>query len=353
MSNDFTNDVIIEAFLINYGMTAALEDVGVNSYQKTSEDNIIAVCPFHADTKPSFSVNLSNGLFQCFACDAHGNLYQFIQLAYDLSYKQAKEYIMARSGLSEGVNLEDLTLLRKIKQSLIKINAAKTEETQDKPISPEMISRMYQREDPHNYLLGRNFKPETIKYFECGYTDDWLGKGYNKQERITIPVHDEYGTIKGFIGRTPVNAMPKYINTGGLSKSHLLYNLNRAAKYAQNGLILVEGTLDVMRLHDLGYPNAVAILGAKLSETQLHLLTKYTDKIYLMFDSDEAGSNANLSALEMTKDLLEVYFVPLKTFKDPGEIMEPETLKQLLSNAKNWFTYNVQEGVNKKWHKKK
>lgn len=335
-------DPIVEAFILKYGILNLLDDIGVRNIQKLGNSQIVAVCPYHDDKKPSFSVNLENGLWTCFACDKHGDLVEMIKLSYNLEYKEAKEFILARSGLSGNINLDDIVFKRDIFNNMIDV--IEEEEVKWPSISPEMIKRMNTGPDPYKYLLGRGFSQETIDYFECGYASDYLGRGYANQQRITIPGHTEYGKICGYIGRTPIDATPKYLYTAGYPKSHTLFNLHRAKKYSSKGLILVEGSLDAMRMHDLGYPNVCAILGSALSPAQQKLLMKYTDKIYIMFDNDKAGSKANMGAIEAMKDRVDTYFVSLEPFNDPGDVKDKETLDSMMLNAKSWFKFELQKG---------
>jgi len=334
------NDDIIQSFIENYGIISLLEDINVKKLQKTNINQIIACCPLHEDENPSFSMNLETGLFTCFGCDQHGNLRTFISQIFHLNSKETQKFLLHHSGL-ENVNIQSL----KFKNNIEKILQLK--EPKEDFIFPiiqeKTIKRMYQGVDPHQYLLKRGFSQSTIDYFQCGYTKDYFGSGYNNQERITIPGHDEYGNICGFIGRTPIDATPKYLYTPGYPKSHTMFNLHRAKEF--DSLILVEGSLDVMMLHELDKPNACAILGASLSHEQLQLCLKYTDTLYLMFDNDKAGRNANKIALEMTKNIINVFHVPLGDLKDPGEIPDKKTLNHIFSNSKNWNNYMVQKKI--------
>jgi len=335
-------DPIVEAFIHKYGILNLLSDINVSNIQKMGNGQIIATCPYHEDRKPSFSVNSSNGLWTCFACDKHGDLIEMIKLSYNLDYKDARDFILARSGLDSNVNIEDITFVREIFNLTEETNS---EEAVKWPvISQDVIKRMNVGPDPYEYLQKRGFNQSTIEYFECGYATDYLGRGYANQQRITIPGHDEYGKLCGYIGRTPIDATPKYLYTSGYPKSHTLFNLHRAKKHSANGLILVEGSLDAMRLHDLGYPNVCAILGSALSPNQQKLLLKYTDKVYVMFDNDAAGLKANLGALEAMKDHLDMYYVSLGDLNDPGDIREKSVIDSLMAKAKSWFKFALQKG---------
>ena len=276
-------DILSEAFIAKYGIKNMLEDVDARKIHKSGPDDFICCCPFHDDKTESFSININNGLYQCFACSAKGNLVEFIKLSYNLDYEEAKAYLLARSGLDiSNINLEDIAFKREI-FNLTEDKTIEDELVNWPTISKEMKERMYKRKDPYNYLLNRGFSEAAINYFECGYSDDYLGLGYLKNKRVTIPGHNEHSQLCGFIGRTPINEQPKYIYTANYPKSKTLFNLHRAKSHSDKGLILVEGALDAMRLHDLGYPNVCAILGSNLSPSQQKLLLKYTDKVYAAF----------------------------------------------------------------------
>lgn len=338
-----SDDIIVEAFIKNYGILSLLEDLDVKKVRPTIKPEYIMCCCFHEDTKESLAINTDNGLFNCFGCGAKGNLYQFVQLSYNLDYIQARNFIASRAGIDGKVNLDDITFLRDLKNSLEK-EEDKKEIVKWPEISSEMIQRMYESPDPHDYLKKRGFNDETIKYFECGYTEHYYGTGYKKHIRVTIPGHDEYGKICGFIGRTPIDEQPKYLYTVNYPKAHTLFNLHRAKYHTESGLILVEGSLDAMKIHSLGYPNVCAILGASLSEDQQKLVEKYANKVYLMFDNDKAGYTANKKALEKLKDRLDINVVPLKQFKDPGEIENKKQLDELLKESRSWFEFILQKG---------
>jgi len=337
-------DILSEAFIAKYGIKHMLEDVNAKKIHKSGPDDFICCCPFHDDKTESFSININNGLYQCFACSAKGNLVEFIKLSYNLDYEQAKAYLLARSGLDiENINFEDIAFKREI-FNLTKDKTAEDELVKWPIISEDMVKRMYVGPDPYNYLLKRGFSEAAIKYFECGYSDDYLGTGYVKRKRITIPGHNEYGQLCGFIGRTPIDEHPKYLYTAGYPKSNTLFNLHRAKTHSAQGIIVVEGSLDAMRIHDLGYPNVTAILGSALSIAQQKLLIKSTNKVYFMFDNDAAGLKATMNAIEAMKNQLNTYYISLGKLKDPGEITSKENLDFLISNAKSWFKYELQKG---------
>lgn len=339
------NDPVIEAFVKKYGIKNLLQDIGARRISHTGKNQLILCCPFHPDNKESFSINSETGLFKCFACDAKGNLYHFIMRHYGLEFKEARQFIFARSGLDDNVNVDDLIFLYNINHLL------ESPEDETAPVIPTFkpadITRMYQGPDPYDYLKNRGYADFTIRRFECGFTKEWRAISYEtktltNEERITVPGHDEYGTIIGFIGRTPIGQEPKYRYTYHYPKSHTLFNLHRAKKFSGDmGLILVEGWLDAMKLDDFGHSNVAAILGSELSDAQVKLIAKYTDKIYTMFDNDSAGFKATAGAINKLHDIVDVHYIPLGDLNDPGDITDKLTCDQLVGNAKSWFAYNM------------
>jgi DNA primase len=342
-------DTIIDLFVQKYGIKSLLEDLDVKQLQPSTNDNWVMCCPFHDESNASFSISIKNGLWKCFACGIEGNLYQFVSKSYNISYSEAKQFILARAGLDANVNFEDIIFLNDI-GTILSTPANSLEEVALPTFDDYHINLMYETPDPYNYLVNRGFSEPVITYFQCGYTSQWRATSYatgkiGYEHRITIPGHDAYGSRAGFIGRTPINEEPKYRYTYAYPKSHTLFNLHRAKHWAHsNGLIVVEGSLDVMRIHQLGWPNVVAILGAKISEAQKRLLEKYTDRVYLMTDNDKAGQIALKHGIEILKDSLDVYVIPLGEYKDPGEIMESKIFKEMMDRSCSWFSYNLREG---------
>jgi DNA primase len=348
MNND---DPIVEAFVANYGIKNLLDDLNARKVHSTGKNQLILCCLFHDEMNESFSINTLTGLWKCFGCGLVGNLYQFVSLSYNIDYQEARKFIAKRAGLSLDSNIEDVIFFRDL-------NLALTEEKNEDDIvwpsfSKQQIDSFYEKPDPYNYLENRGFTKETIAYFECGFTSNWRSFNEEKQifegqDRVIIPGHDNFGNYVGFIGRTPINEEPKYKYTKSYPKSHTLFNLHRAKHYS-NSLILVEGSLDVMNVHQLGYPNVVAILGASLSKYQCKLILENTQRVYLMFDNDKAGKIATQKAAEMlVEKIYTLKIVSLKGIKDPGEIKNKQTLDEFLNKSFDWFEYNVKE-VSKKW----
>lgn len=343
------SDLVIDTFSKVYTIEKLLQDLDVTNIHKTNVDYVIIRCIFHDDNKPSLSVNTENGSFICFACGESGDLYSFVQKAFRINFKEAKDFLLTKSGLKNG-NIENLLFMYEV-EKLLKDKEGENI-THITPLPKSVIERMYEGKDPYNYLLNRGFSQEDIDYFECGYTEHYNGVDYGINKRITIPGHDEYGNICGFLGRTPLpDVEPKYQNTFKYPKKETLFNLHRAKNYSEKGIILVEGALDAMRVSSLGYKNVAAILGAKLASTQQQLVLKYTNKVYLMFDNDKAGERANFEALKDLSPSTEVYYVQIPDGKkDPGEITNKDELAYLLNTAKSFEEFQMVQEF-KKWKK--
>lgn len=346
------NDEIVNQFIKVYGIKRLLEDFGE---EKIKKENVhyMCCCPFHDERAPSFGIEMNSGLFHCFACDVSGNLYQFVVKKLDISYKEAIQYIKKLAGFQSTQNIEDLMFLNQMKSKLETEANVKKEEKPIIKIDEKVLKNMNTGSDPYFYLQKRGFSQETIEDFECTFTNKWrrMNADTNKyffEERVIIPLHDTKGNIIGFAGRTPLDAQPKYLYTYGFAKSECLFNLHRAKKYTNEGLIIVEGPLDAMQLWNIGFKNVVSIYGASPSEEQISLISRYTDKVYLSFDNDKAGHNAFVKAIDGLKDKVDINVLNINPYKDPGEIKSREEFQRILDNSYNWHDFqlkNAQPGI--------
>lgn len=337
-------DPVVQQFVEVYGIRSLLESMGLEKIRKQGE-YFMALCPFHENTRePDFQIHRTLGLYNCFGCEASGNVYRLIHEFYNVSWEDAHKYIQRLAGFDASVNIEDI----KFRAALGSMFAPPKEDDAPKikKFTEKDLLRFKLQPDPTNYLLSRGFTQETIDYFGCSFTDRWAvwnekTETYSYQRRIVVPGYFDDGKICGVIGRTVDNEEPKYKYTAGYPKSTSLFNLHRAKNHGDEGIILVEGSLDVMRIFQFGFPNVVGIYGAKVHDEQAELILQYTDKVYLMFDNDEAGRKAMESGIEAFKDKLDLNLVPLASFKDPGEIPNVETFKTLLGQSLNWLRFNL------------
>ena len=340
------SDPLVEAFASTYGIKNLLEDFDYKKVHRSAGYNYVACCQFHEDGSESFSINTSNGLWKCFACATEGNLYQFLMRHYNCDYHKAKDFIIARAGLGD-IDIDDLIFSRDLNQILVPKSVE--EEVVWHDFKRAEIEVMYEKSDPYAYLENRGFSSKTMERFEVGFTSKWRGRepktrALRMEDRITIPGHDEHGKLAGFIGRTPCGDEPKYRYSYGYPKSHTLFNLHRAKNFTDRGLIFVEGSLDVMKIHEFGYPNVVGILGAKLSVVQIELVKAYCDTAYFMFDNDAAGLLANKHAIESLKNSVNCYRIPIFAgYKDPGDLANCSEFEELFALKQDWFAYNLKE----------
>jgi len=340
MSNISSDDPIVEQFMTVYGVRDLFESIDLQKITRMG-DYLMAQCPFHDNQRePDFQMHKDLGLFNCFGCQVKGNLYQFFMMFYNITYREADGMIQKLAGFDGDSPIEDIRFRAKLR------NMFRPESEDEAPkkgpaLTEEVIAMFNTGPDPYNYLSSRGFSPETIAYFECTFTNQWRVWDQEKdswryEERIVVPGHLDDGTLKGFIGRTPIGDEPKYRYTAGYQKSLHLFNMHRAKRHSDDGLIAVEGPLDAIQVHNLGFPNVVAIYGASLSNEQLKLICKYTEKMYLAFDNDNAGREAMRKAVDMLKDIVEVYLVDLAPYKDPGEITDASDFQYRLDTAINW-----------------
>ena len=332
------------------------------------------LCPFHSEKTPSFHVYPENGSFYCFGCGAGGDVITFIRRIENLDYMEAIRHLAQRAGISVPESDADQGLAR-AKGRILEINreTARFYHTQ-------LMSE--QGTPGREYLLGRSLTPQTIRHFGLGYAPDsrftlvnfLSGKGYTPEEllqanvavrastgrvmdrffaRVMYPIIDLRGNVIAFGGRTLGDNKPKYLNTSDtlvFHKSTGLFAMNFAKNNAKDGLILAEGYMDVIALHQAGFQNAIATLGTALTTEQARLLARYTGEVFLCYDSDEAGQKASSRAIPLLRDAgLTVRVLSLSAGKDPDEFMRsygeqgPARFRQLMESSGNDVEYRLQK----------
>ena len=312
--------------------------------------NLVGLCPFHNEKTPSFTVYPENGSFYGFGCGVGGDVFTFTSLIENLDYIDAVRLLAERSGISIDNNNYDDSMQR-LKNTIYEINKETARFFHNHLMSPEGKWAL-------DYLVGRGLTLATIKHFGLGAApDSWdslinhlsskgfsindmfqanvIGKNsrdtyYDRfRKRVMFPIINVRGNVIAFSGR----AMPgddkaggKYVNTSDTpvyKKSENLFGINFAKKDCAERIILVEGNMDVVSLHQAGFINTVAALGTAFTPEQAKLLTKYTKEIVLMQDADEAGQKAMRKACEILKDTgLNVRVVLVPDGKDPDEYIK-------------------------------
>jgi DNA primase len=177
----------------------------------------------------------------------------------------------------------------------------------------------------HSYVISRGLSAETARYFGVGYYD---GNGFLRG-RVVIPIHNEYGKLVAYSGRSIDEAEPKYRLPAGFRKSHVLFNLHRAIQSRGDTVILVEGFFDTFKTHQAGHHNVAALMGSKLSDRQAELIGTYFDQVILMLDADKAGKAATAAAGKTLSSVLSVQIVELASGTQPDQLASEE-IHQLL-----------------------
>lgn len=274
-------------------------------------EEVAIFCPFHdnQDT-PALWINKRTGLWHCFnpVCGKKGSFRKFVKLLTGGEWKQNKN-----------ISFEDL------EQAF----EEKKDPTRELEMILEMITVDY--DDPEDvikldYMVERGFDLTTLRYFEVAYSGN--------KNRVTIPVRNEHYQLVGFIGRTTVDDSPKYLYTKGFKRAGILFNMNNAKHH--NQVIVVEGSLDVMKLHQSGFPNAVSTLGAQVTDRQLELLKEF-DEIVIFPDGDSAGKGP-VSAIMEGCPRKDISVVDTPEGADAGDL-SAEEIRKLLSNKTNTINY--------------
>ncbi|MCL2392356.1 MAG: DNA primase [Oscillospiraceae bacterium] len=337
---------------------------------KRSGSSMLGLCPFHSEKTPSFSVNADKQIYHCFGCGKGGGVINFIMEIENLQFRDAVEILAKRAGVTvpdSGVSDE---LMGK-RQRMLTLNRDAAKHFHEMLSSPL-------GQTARDYLAMRGMSKAFITKFGIGAApDSWsllmdamIRKGYSRQElleaglarssrkeggaydlfrnRLMFPVIDVRGHVIGFSGRILGDGEPKYLNSPDtlvFSKSRNLFALNLAKKTKAGMLILVEGNIDVVALHQAGFDSAVASLGTALTAEQARLMARYTEMSVIAFDSDEAGKRAALRAIPLLeKTGMAVKLVDMGVSKDPDEFLKKQgadAFKILLQRSENHISYKL------------
>lgn len=336
----FSEDFISELKERNNIEEIISEYVNINRKGK----NLLGLCPFHAERTPSFCVYPNNGSFYCFGCGVGGDVITFLRLAEHFDYVEAVKYLAERVGMNVMVSDEE-NEIHKQKALIYKVNRDAAKFFHNSLMSSAGANAV-------RYLQGRHISPKTVKHFGLGYappsgyalTDHLKRIGYSEEvivlanlamktkyskcrdrfkDRLMFPIIDVRGNVIAFGGRTLKNEIPKYVNTSDtpvFKKSSNLFALNFAKNSGQNKLILTEGYMDAVSLHQSGFSNTVAGLGTALTLGQVKLLGRYSDEVVLSYDADEAGQKAAKKAMDMLRENgINVKILSIPKAKDPDE----------------------------------
>ena len=348
------------------------EVVGQYVTLKRSGSNMFGLCPFHGEKTASFSVSPDKGIYYCFGCHKGGGAINFMMEVEGLSYPDAVRSLAKRVGMEVPEDEQYQSRYRQQERlwALHKEAARFFHSQLYAPIGKTALE----------YALGRGMSKGILTTFGVGYApDSWdslvkamKAKGYTDQElkdsglvtvsqkngnlfdrfrdRLMFPIIDVRGNVIGFGGRIIKNDpdAAKYLNspeTMIFNKRKNLFGLNLAKKSKQNSLILVEGNIDVVALHQYGFDNAVASLGTSLTEEQATLMTRYCEQVILIYDGDKAGQNATQRAIPiLEKAGLQVKVLQIRDAKDPDEFLKKfgaDRFKLLLEDSANRVEYQL------------
>lgn len=331
------------------------------------------LCPFHNEKSPSFSVSPGKQMYYCFGCGAGGNVITFLMEYENASFQEALKMLGDRAGVSlpEVEYSEEMRQKESRRMKLLKVNkeAAKYY---------YYLLRTPRGQTGYRYLSGRELTDATMKKFGLGYADGagsdltayLRSKGYADDliteaglagfdekrgvhdkfwNRVMFPIQDGNHRVIGFGGRVMGDAKPKYLNspeTMIFDKSRNLYGLNFARSSRAGNMILCEGYMDVIALHQAGFGQAVASLGTAFTVGQAGLLKRYGEEVFLAYDSDGAGTNAALRAIGILKEAgLRGRVIDMKPYKDPDEFIKnlgAPAFQERINRAQNGFFFELQ-----------
>lgn len=338
---------------------------------KRSGSGYVGLCPFHNEKSPSFSVNPARQMYKCFGCGTGGNVLTFIMEYENYTFPEAMEFLAERAGIS--LPKQELSAEQKreenLRMVLLEINRKAASYYYAKLKSP-------QGQIGYEYLRSRELSDDTIRRFGLGYAGQGGGElyqylrheGYDDRtlqetglfkmdergvydkfwNRVIFPIMDANNRVIGFGGRVMGDAKPKYLNspeTKLFDKSRNLFGLNYAKQGKRKNLILCEGYMDVIALHQAGFTGAVASLGTAFTEQQAVLLRRYTEEVLLTYDSDAAGTKAALRAIPILRRAgITGRIIHMDPYKDPDEFikaMGAEAFQERMDHAENSFFFEI------------
>lgn len=339
---------------------------------KRTGSGYTGLCPFHNEKTPSFHVNPARQMYKCFGCGVGGNVLTFVMEYENLTFPEAMEMLAEQAGID--LPKQEMTAQQKqqegIRLTLLEIN--------------KKAARYYfallkspRGKAGYDYLTGRGLTDETILHFGLGFAGQGGGElyqylkkeGYSDQilketglfkmdergvydkfwNRVMFPIMDVNNRVIGFGGRVMGDAKPKYLNspeTKIFDKSRNLFGLNYAKRGKRNNIILCEGYMDVIALHQAGFTNAVASLGTAFTEQQANLIRRYTDEVLLTYDSDGAGVKAAMRAIPMLRRAgITGKVIHMEPYKDPDEFIKnlgADEFEKRIEEAQNSFFFEIE-----------
>lgn len=335
---------------------------------KRSGQNLFGLCPFHSEKTPSFSVSPSKQIYHCFGCGKGGGVINFIMDIERLSFPEAVEFLARRANMQ--VPEDSYDPHRGRRERLLKLNREAARFFYEQLSTPAGAAAI-------EYMRKRRISKRIATNFGLGYApDEWSAlsdemksRGYSERDlvdaglakhgrrggvydafrgRLMFPVIDMRGNVVAFSGRVLGDGEPKYMNSADtpvFSKSHNLFGLNLAKKSKSGYIILVEGNIDVVSLHQAGFDSAVASLGTSLTSEQANLLSRVTKQVVICYDADSAGVKAAQRAIPLLEKVgLSVRVVTVPEGKDPDEFIKAkgaEAFRALIEDSASGIEYQL------------
>lgn len=346
----------------------------VGSYVRLQKkgNTYFGLCPFHNEKTGSFSVSPNKQMYYCFGCGAGGNVFTFLMQYENFTFQEAMESLAERVGVE--LPKQEMTSAQKREADrrtrLLEVNKEAAKYFYS-------LLRSKRGEHAYQYFKKRELSDETMQKFGLGYSDQYSddlyrylrNKGYEDEllkdsglisydevrggrdkfwNRAMFPIMDVHNRVIGFGGRVMGEGEPKYLNspeTRIFDKGRNLFGLNIARTTKKHQLLLCEGYMDVIALHQAGFDNAVASLGTALTSGHASLLKRYTKEVYLTYDSDGAGVKAALRAIPILKEVgIITKVINMKPYKDPDEFIKAlgaEAYQQRIDEAENSFLFEL------------
>lgn len=337
---------------------------------KRSGRNFFGLCPFHKEKSPSFSVSPDKQIFHCFGCGVGGNVIHFVSKIENLSFRETIEMLAEKSGVElPTVEGEVDTKLLQLKSKVYEINQLTAQfyhenlyKPSAKPAQEYVKKRKLDNNTLKNFLIGYsgNFNELYLMLKQKGFTEEEIlasslvnktqdGKFIDRfRGRLMFPIQDTRNRVIAFGGRVLDDSKPKYINSPEnivYSKGRHLFGLNVAKKGDLKKIIIVEGYMDAISLHQRGITNAVASLGTALTEAQGRLLRKSSEQVIIGYDSDGAGQAATMRGLEILQSMgCDLRILQIEGAKDPDEFVVkygPERFQKQVEKAISLVEYKV------------
>ena len=346
----------------------------VGSYVRLQKkgNTYFGLCPFHNEKTGSFSVSPHKQMYYCFGCGAGGNVFTFLMQYENFTFGEAMQTLADKVGVE--LPKQEMSAAQKKEADkralLLEINKEAAKYFYS-------LLRHPRGQKAYEYFKKRELSDETMQKFGLGYSDQYSddlyrylkGKGYQDEilketglitydevrgghdkfwNRAMFPIMDVHNHVIGFGGRVMGDGEPKYLNspeTKVFDKSRNLYGLNIARSTRKDQLLLCEGYMDVIALHQAGFDNAVASLGTALTSGHANLLKRYTKEVYITYDSDGAGVKAALRAIPILKEVgIVTKIINMQPYKDPDEFikaMGAEEYQKRIDNAENSFMFEI------------